>query len=338
MYEIDFLPVGDGEKSGDAICMRFTRPDTYDQAVVVIDAGFKDDGQELVRLVPQYYGTTHVDLAILTHPDGDHIGGMGEMIRGLSVSELWIHDLEAHGGVNLSAAAAVNELIGLATGYGVRVTEPWAGEQRFGGALTLLGPTKDYYRQLVAEQVSVELSEAAFSSKASSGIARAVKSLGERLVTMLPVEIPFDAKDVSPRNNSAMINLLAVDDRNHLFTSDAGVPALDRAWDFAGANGLDATPIFVQVPHHGSRRNCSSAWLDRLLGPIGSSAEVRSAFVSCVARSDKHPSGRVVNAYARRGCSVIATAGSGKNFVHGVDQRPGWGPAEPLGPMAEEED
>ena len=28
MLEIDFLPVGDGEDSGDAIAMRFTRPET----------------------------------------------------------------------------------------------------------------------------------------------------------------------------------------------------------------------------------------------------------------------------------------------------------------------
>lgn len=41
MYEIDFLPVGDGARSGDAIAMRFTRPDNGRPAHVVIEAAFK---------------------------------------------------------------------------------------------------------------------------------------------------------------------------------------------------------------------------------------------------------------------------------------------------------
>ncbi len=39
MYEIDFLPVGDKGQSGDAIAMRFSRPDGTANAIVVIDAG-----------------------------------------------------------------------------------------------------------------------------------------------------------------------------------------------------------------------------------------------------------------------------------------------------------
>jgi hypothetical protein len=60
--------------------------------------------------------------------------------------------------------------------------------------------------------------------------------------------------------------------------------------------------------------------------------------VSVVATSEKHPSGKVVNAYLRRGCLVIATAGWGKYHRHGTDTRPGWNPAEPLLTMIEEED
>ncbi len=55
MYEVDFLAVGNAGKSGDAICMRFTRPDTGGQAVVVIDAGYEDDGKALVEHVNAYY-------------------------------------------------------------------------------------------------------------------------------------------------------------------------------------------------------------------------------------------------------------------------------------------
>src|SRR3954447_3298754 len=91
-YEIDFLPVGDGENSGDAIAVRFIRPDTGEWAHVIIDAGYEDDGEALVRHVKELYGTSVIDLAILTHPDGDHIGGMGKVLQGLTVRELWLHD------------------------------------------------------------------------------------------------------------------------------------------------------------------------------------------------------------------------------------------------------
>lgn len=82
MHEVDFLPVGDEGASGDAIAMRFRVPSGA-QAVVIIDAGFRDDGEALVEHVQEWYGTKNVDLAILAHPDGDHIGGMGVVIENL---------------------------------------------------------------------------------------------------------------------------------------------------------------------------------------------------------------------------------------------------------------
>ena len=49
-YEVDFLPVGEGEKSGDAISFRFGNllVDLAQQTVFVIDGGFKSSGQALV--------------------------------------------------------------------------------------------------------------------------------------------------------------------------------------------------------------------------------------------------------------------------------------------------
>jgi hypothetical protein len=47
MYEIDFLPVGDGARSGDAIALRYGNLEgtRAEQTVVVIDGGFTDDGR-----------------------------------------------------------------------------------------------------------------------------------------------------------------------------------------------------------------------------------------------------------------------------------------------------
>lgn len=332
MYVADFLPVGDGQNSGDAIAMQFTNPETGTNAVAIIDGGFKDDGAALVEHARNHYDTSTVELAILTHPDGDHIGGMGEIIRGMNVKRLWLHDIGARSSSELPAAGAVDELVALAVEHGTIVEEPWAGVHAFGGALTILGPTQDYYEQLVKEQIAQGVPVLA----KSASLREAAAGLFNRIAGALPIEVPFEAKDVTPRNNSSIITHLAVDRKNMLFTADAGVPALERAWHRAEQLGLASPPEMVQIPHHGSRRNASSAWLDRLLGSTGQS-EVRSAFISVVPDSEKHPSGRVVNAYKRRGCRVIPTAG--KPVCYGDwTGRPNWFPVEGLGPMAEEPD
>jgi beta-lactamase superfamily II metal-dependent hydrolase len=309
-------------------------PDTGNTPVVIIDAGFKDDGIALAEHIIAHYGTPTVDLAILTHPDGDHIGGMGEVLLRLDVKKLWLHDIGSHGGDSLPAADAVDDLKAVAANRGTDVYEAWPGATECGGAITVLGPSKEYYTALVAEQVS----EAKPDEKAAVRLLESVRSLADRVVGALGVEVPFDVKDVNARNNSSMVILGQFDGGTQLFTGDAGVPALERAWDYAEDATLAAAPSMVQIAHHGSRRNCSSAWLDRLLGTTGQATNTRSAIVSCVADSHKHPSGRVVNAHKRRGCFVVATAGNSVCHNSGGMVRNGWGPATELGPMLEEDD
>jgi glyoxylase-like metal-dependent hydrolase (beta-lactamase superfamily II) len=71
MYEIDFLPVGDASRDGDAIAVRFSHGNEY--VVGVIDAGFADDGRAMVDHIQTWYETDTVDFVISTHPDSDHI-------------------------------------------------------------------------------------------------------------------------------------------------------------------------------------------------------------------------------------------------------------------------
>ena len=92
--EIDFLAVGNGEKSGDAIAFRygdFSEPSK--QTVIVIDGGTKDSGRELCKLIKQTYGTNTIDVVVCTHPDGDHASGLTEV---LGDEELTIHHLLIH--------------------------------------------------------------------------------------------------------------------------------------------------------------------------------------------------------------------------------------------------
>lgn len=337
MYEIDFLPVGDGERSGDAIAMRFTRPDTGGIAQVIIDAGFQDDGEALVEHVNTYYDSDYIDLAILTHPDGDHIGGMGVVVRKLRVGALLVNNIGARGGSSLPAADAVDDLIRTAEEQGTKIYEPFSGTSAFGGALTVLGPDVDYYEELVAAQVPQEVAKAAAAAARPPGpLARlALRALGA-----FPLEIPFDDREGdTPRNNSSVVTLLEVDGFRALFTADAGVPALERAWDWLEKSGREVRPPeLVQIPHHGSRKNGSSMLLDRLLGQKGQ-AQTREAIVSVSADAPRHPYPHIVNAYGRRGYQVGTTAGRVVCFPSpGLPRRPGWVTWSPLPPLDESEE
>jgi beta-lactamase superfamily II metal-dependent hydrolase len=332
MYEVDFLPVGQGGRHGDAIAIRLTRPDTGGYAHVVIDAGFEENGEALVEHVQRYFGTRSIDIAVVTHPDGDHIGGMGRVIRDLDVGVLCIHKLGQRGGGSLPAAEAVDELVELAESRGTAVHEPFAGSHAFDGAFRILGPTPDYYEALVAAQI-----EEAEQRARPSALREAARLFGQRLLAALPIEVPFDdAGGTNPRNNSSAITLISVDGHRMVFPADAGVPALDRALDWANASAIDtAGAPFIQMAHHGSRHNASSPLLDRLLGPIGTE-QTRPAFVNVGPDAKKHPSPRVANVFMRRGYRVYQTGGQTiHHFSADAPDRPGWTPLTPMAPLDE---
>ena len=89
MFEVDFLPVesesGPGSKSGDAIAVHWKDAAGAADFVVVVDAGFTEVGNDLAKHITKYYGTSHVDLVISTHPDADHINGIATLLDALSV-------------------------------------------------------------------------------------------------------------------------------------------------------------------------------------------------------------------------------------------------------------
>ena len=335
MHELDVIAVGN-EKDADAIAARFTRPDNGATAHVVIDAGWQADGEKVVDVLEQHYKAPSVDVMLLTHPDGDHIGGMGKILDAFSVDRLILHRLDQRGGASLPAANAVKELVEKAEGKGTAVVEPRSGLTFAGGALTILGPSDEYYDQLVREEVE----KASAPVAKSLNLREAARALGDRVLGWLPVEIPFDdGPGTNPRNNSSVITLLQLGNKRLLLTADAGVPAIERALDYADEARLPATkPDIVQIPHHGSRRNGSSALLDRMLGEATEEARGQS-FVNVASKEDpKHPSGRIVNAYKRRGYPYFWTTGTSYCWSEDAPARVGWGPATPGPTLAEPDD
>lgn len=350
MHEIDFLSVENeaGSKSGDAIALRFWSDALGRMAVVVIDAGFRDTGQRLVDQIRTRYQTSRVDLAISTHPDGDHLNGLQTVVESLDVVELFIHRPREHG---LDARAypnleAIDALIAAAAYHGTRVTEPFAGEQRFNGLLTVLGPSHYYYEQLLAESLAEaagtggQTALAAGALSAGGRLMAKAANLLERALAYWPAETLGEDGVTSARNNTSVVTLIRPAQERWLLTGDAGIPALHAALDhYERMYGpISTAPFsFVQVPHHGSRRNVSPSLLDRWLGPRGAGFATPLAFVSSAKADPKHPSPKVTNAFARRGARVYATEGRNLHEGHGTPPRPDYGPATEVGPLVEDD-
>jgi hypothetical protein len=331
MYEIDFLPVGDGEKSGDAVALRYTNPETGRPIVGIIDAGFATSGPALVEHIKAYYDTRDVAFAICTHIDGDHAGGMEVVLEELNVEHFLIHRPAAHGYPNVANAERAEKLWALAEDLKIDTREPFQGIHGWGQSLVVAGPTEGFYRETLDEQEGRTL-------EADALVASRVLKLAEEKITLttFPAEQDFDdaGGDRSPCNNGAAIVSLIIEGRHLVFPSDSGVSGLTAAFDYLDdQERTKEWPKLFALPHHGGRHNIDLATLHRILG-AHTSMQFGTA-VASVSKRSPNPSPRVANAAGRRGYPVIETRGS--TLWHHSSDAParGWAKAVPLPPLEE---
>jgi len=350
-FEIDFLPVGGGGSSGDAIALRFgdLLPDylnqwATDQTVVVVDGGYLEVGPELVKHIQTYYQTNRVDLVVSTHPDGDHVNGLRTVLEEMDVGELflhrpWLHVPERSRQTTLRRSLdGARQLEELAIAKDIPITEPFEGETRFNGALTVVGPSRSYYEALIPEFRCFAPPPTESALREALG---RVAELASRAAESMDIETLNDSGTTSAENLSGTILHLALDGQQLLLTADTGIPSLTRAAGYMEALGLTRWPLsFMQVPHHGSKRNVGRTVLDRLLGPKNTQPPGSSAaFVSAAPDgAPKHPAKKVTNAFIRRGADVVVTRGNSVSYREAAPDRPNWGPAprEPFHQQVEE--
>lgn len=353
-YEIDFLPVGEGSKSGDSIVVRWGKllADPVEQTVIVIDGGYTNSGEAIVSHIRNHYKTETVDCVINTHPDNDHVGGLRYVLENLKVANLLMHcpwhhtdgisswfkdgrvtDNSVKQSIKESLEWAYN-LEQLALRNGVKVFEPFTGMTGFNGVLRVLGPTREFYDKLLLdfkgtpEPKEISANESMFESilgKLATFASEAVTLVGESL----GIETLDDGGETSAENESSAIILLTIEGKHFLFTGDAGIPALDNAVSLLESEGFDFGNLgFIQVPHHGSKRNIGPSLLDRMIGPKQSvELQIKTAFVSSSKEgAPKHPSKKVTNAFRRRGAHVFGTCGIPIFLYKNAPDR-GWGSA-----------
>nr|BAL57360.1 metallo-beta-lactamase family protein [uncultured Acetothermia bacterium]BAL58876.1 metallo-beta-lactamase family protein [Candidatus Acetothermum autotrophicum] len=359
-YEVDFLAVGEGERSGDAIALRFGNlaGPRNQQQVWVIDGGTKESGKELVNHIKTYYRTDRVDVVVSTHPDSDHASGLSVVLEEMKVGVLLMHQPWNHAenirqlfedervtpsGIEervWRALQDVRELEKIANMKGIKIIEPFSNNGYCAlsqtAKLHVLSPSIQFYRQQLANfRCMPEAVQKDMMAPLMEAILGKVKEAARALETWFEETLTDPDPDAtSAENNSSVVLLFELDGSKLLFTADAGVPALTEAASRAEKLGIDLRTVsFIQVPHHGSKRNVGPTILNQIVGPIKTPESYdKTAFVSASKDGQpKHPAKKVVNAFMRRGANVFATQGKGLwYYSNDAPKRYGWSAATPL--------
>jgi|SRR3989344_3423578 len=341
-FEIDFLQVGTGEKSGDAIALRFWDSNNLalGSKIFVIDGGTKDSGEELVTHINKWYGTNRIDAAILTHPDADHASGLSVVLEKMEVGLLLMHQpwdhvdaikqlFENTGLTTLGVARnvkaelqAAHDLKKIADRKKITIKEPFMGSKGWDGLLHVLGPSVDYYRRIFAEfDCTPEIKVAPLIPTL---LQKATEAVVEWIDEDWNIETLQDGTErFRPENSSSAIILFTVGENSFLFTGDADEVALNLAADYAATQSINLTNLhLLHVPHHGSKQNVGPSILNRI--------KAKNSQISAGLTAPKHPSYAVVNALLRRGSAVYKTQIGGVCHPSADAPNRGWTPLASL--------
>ena len=365
--EVFFLAIGQNDKnssqSGDAIVLtmgnRFS-DNRSDYKIIVVDGAFTSDAETIREHLDVIHaknknGKLQIDLMISTHSDEDHISGLMVLVEDseIEVKELWIHGCDGFGnGIQCSVGQA-KDLIGVAKRKGVPMSEPFSdaglsyNPEGIDACIEILGPTKEYYAELMSSK----------EKDLAPGKMRNAESIyGEEEYSRLTADSEYvfhneclcdpDENATSNSNNSSTMLLLKFFQdgvvQNLVFlTADAGVEALERALPNLKCHGWYDEDVhrFIQIPHHGSRRNVGPIFLDKILGEREFGCERGTCFVSAHKKDKSHPKIQVINAFTRRGYRDLCSMYASKRYQIGaVPDIEGWNVAEHVNLLHGEEE
>lgn len=353
-FEIDFLDV-ESQKSGDAIPLRYSIGGIT--RIHVTDGGFQATGDLVIKHINKYYGAPrYIDAVIVTHPDGDHAGGLRKLFNEYEIGELWMLRPWLHADELIDRFSRFTSLDNLAKRlkeiypnlaaleelaqeHGVKILEPFQGAKI--GEFSVLAPSKTRYLDLVVESEKTPEATNDEEQTFAEATGHYIKKAINFIKSAWGVEY-FPEDDTSPENNMSVIQYACLCDKKVLLTGDAGRATLDEAADYAPNVSLQLPGIDrIQVPHHGSRHNVSTEVLDRWLGNKHDAQPDSESFTAIVsaAKADKdHPRKSVVRAFIHRGAKVISTEGSNKRTGHNAPKREGWEAVTPLTYPEDQED
>lgn len=345
-FQIDFLDV-ETDSSGDSIALRYEI--AGQQMVHLVDGGYQVTGPKIVEHINTYYGTNRIDHLVVTHCDQDHTGGLAHVLETMKVGALWMlrpwlyaeellprfvtyNDASRLRSRLRSIYAKLVALEEAAIACGVPIYDPFQGQSI--GAFVVLAPSRARYLDLIVASERTPESVGAAELTDADRRYWLLKALMKKAVTLVVSawnhEL-FSTEETSAENEMSVVQTALLSTKRVVLTGDAGRGALTEAADFAPLAGLHLPGVDrMQIPHHGSRRNVSTALLDRWLGqrfpsqlPVGQ--ERSTAIVSSAKADEKHPRKAVVRAFMHRGAQVVATESRTICISGGEPPDRGWG-------------
>ncbi len=281
--------------------------------IFVIDGGAMEQSDVLISHVQKYHNN-QINLAICTHPDTDHIGGLVTLFESCNVQHLFLNDprdvlpeatllQRARNNLNpqevsvfKSAFDRIDDLKEQAALQGTKHHQTTFAnpQERFvwgGWKVYVLGPSESLFRDIWLNE---DVVRDWFSSDTV-----------DALVNAQPYSSVLDdpSIDTKPVNNSSIILLIEGYGKKLLFTGDAGKRALHDAMTVRDISGL----TWFDVPHHGSRRNLDTQIINYLAPQV--------AYISSPGTT-KHPRRTVIRALQKAGAVVFSTCKHG-SICHG---------------------
>ncbi len=331
--------------NADAIVIHYF-DDNDEEFIVLIDAGkTREHGKKIEEHIKKYTIKKSIDLAINTHPDGDHIGGFFYLLESdIEISEFWIHDPSSHkirtdlletiitkdgeialeneyynnqGNLKkslsfvLESLSASNSILSIIDKKKIQRTEPFDKKEHPRIPIKVLGPSTSYYEKKLDRYRDIHLLyEEQVHLMLEKRLENSLLSVNDIAVEDRPF---LDKKnEQSNENNSSVILSFKPDSHTYLFTADAGPEALNEVISRYKLSDI----YFMQIPHHGSRYNMTSGLIDYFNPEI--------AYISCEQTKD-YPCIKLVNILKEKGCKVFATGINGSlRYNRGMGARDGY--------------
>lgn len=344
--EFDLLAVGNENKSGDAILIRYgdLNKGGNAQHVVLIDGGYQNNAEDIKEMLRKYYncknsdGKYVIDLMILSHPDSDHVGGLKVLsedpeieIKWLLMQKPWnvvkLNDFHDGRMTQRSLEHKVKESFQAAYDLFNNIDEQHhlsssqdtycLGKAKF----HILGPSDELYRRKIVECPKTPDPKVSDAGKQNCYSQKEEEDFYEDR------EIDWNREETTSEiNETSLVILFEFEGHKILLTGDAGKEGLEDAIKYATKNGIDLTDIdIIKMPHHGSRKNVNPETMDS----IGS--EGTRCYISCVEGDEgHHPSKRLVNMLKKKGFRVLTTSGRNLHKGYGAPKRKNYKSASPL--------
>jgi hypothetical protein len=352
-YEIDMLDV----KVADAFLIHFFDENNAEY-VVLIDGGNYSDGTKIASFIREHYSQNYINLAICTHCDDDHFGGIHYLLEqqksggkdNMNIGEIWVNDpadhvelgkikwyrnednmeVEARSVYDCGNSNMMSLLDELVKEDKIKWFEPfsdaiqhWNTNKEYvnsgwGGLFEILGPTVSFYEEL-APDFRNDLQKMDYNTDED-------EENNNEEVVFIDKKYKWkkldDAKDDPSAHNqsSVIVRFTPFDGNQFVFMGDAGKRAIDNM-PTEIKQSLSGTYL-LKVPHHGSIHNMDSDMINLTMPKI--------AFIS-TEKYGHYLSKDVVKALKKIGARVYSTNINGSMCHHqNTPTHKGYSTANPL--------